>query len=408
MCGYVGRYQGDVAKMLDSLDLIDQLASEGAVYDPTALCDRFDDVSTFLGSTAPGTPGYLELLNDTICAVLDAAVLVRSVSAPMLGLAEELNAWRETINEMSETGGQLLDIFGQPGLDNEYYWVARTGAARAGGPEFLQRGTAQAAGITANLFMPANRNVFFAVYDPFTQSYAALTITTNGNGQITVFPPVQLERVSVLRRRVEERSGTMSARAAFADSDGDSLVDVAEFVIGTDPNNPDTDGDNILDGAEVHSGLDPLTNLPAATGIFATTLPPQGGYTQDACAVDDLIVTANKAGGVALYNAYAGLAPIAIGLIGTNDAQAVGCTSKRRVVVADGGGGVKIIDATVPATASVVHTVSHSGARAVAIAGDTAYVASSSGVKAIDTLTGSLIADLQLSGSGNIQDVGAC
>ena len=45
---------------------------------------------------------------------------------------------------------------------------------------------------------------------------------------------------------------------AGEDPDGDGLNNTAEYLNGTDPNDPDTDGDQMDDGWEVENGLDPL------------------------------------------------------------------------------------------------------------------------------------------------------
>ncbi len=45
---------------------------------------------------------------------------------------------------------------------------------------------------------------------------------------------------------------------AGEDPDGDGLNNTAEYLNGTDPNDPDTDGDLMYDGWEVENGLDPL------------------------------------------------------------------------------------------------------------------------------------------------------
>lgn len=58
------------------------------------------------------------------------------------------------------------------------------------------------------------------------------------------------------------------------DSDGDGLSDLAEFILGTNPNNPDSDGDGIQDGVEIQDGTDPLDGLPASIGIIAATDTP--------------------------------------------------------------------------------------------------------------------------------------
>ena len=47
------------------------------------------------------------------------------------------------------------------------------------------------------------------------------------------------------------------------DTDNDGLDSIAEFLNGTDPNNPDSDGDGMLDGWEVGHGFNPLNSADA-------------------------------------------------------------------------------------------------------------------------------------------------
>ena len=44
----------------------------------------------------------------------------------------------------------------------------------------------------------------------------------------------------------------------LADSDGDGLINLREYQLGTNPVNPDTDGDNVYDGIESYYGCNPL------------------------------------------------------------------------------------------------------------------------------------------------------
>lgn len=59
------------------------------------------------------------------------------------------------------------------------------------------------------------------------------------------------------------------------DTDGDGLTDAEEIRLGTDPLNPDTDGDGIPDGIEVKLGLNPL--VPDPTTIIQGHVVDQSG-----------------------------------------------------------------------------------------------------------------------------------
>ncbi len=81
---------------------------------------------------------------------------------------------------------------------------------------------------------------------------------------------------------------------ADVSSDGDTLTNLEEFLLGTDPTLADTDGDGINDDDEVASGTDPLDPNSPAPEIK----------------LDDMIVTADGAGGISRIEfIFSGLNP---------------------------------------------------------------------------------------------------
>ncbi len=181
------------------------------------------------------------------------------------------------------------------------------------------------------------------------------------------------------------------------DTDGDSLVDVVEFIYGTNPSDPDSDSDGVPDGAEVDQGLNPLDGKPAKTGIVATAGLP--GIALDVCAVDDLAIVACSDRGVSVLNVFQGMDPRIIAQVDTpGTALAVSCSAKR-IAVADGEQGVAIIDIADPPAARIVHQLPLPGStRAVAAAGGIAYAGTSNGeIVSVDIQGGGELGRLRLS-----------
>lgn len=88
------------------------------------------------------------------------------------------------------------------------------------------------------------------------------------------------------------------------DVDQDGLPDLAEFIVGTDPLNPDSDGDGILDGAELDQGSNPLDGRPVSVGVIGSV--PLPGETLDVAAFNDRAVVALGAAGVGVVEVTAG------------------------------------------------------------------------------------------------------
>ncbi|MCA9440244.1 MAG: Ig-like domain-containing protein, partial [Candidatus Omnitrophica bacterium] len=95
-----------------------------------------------------------------------------------------------------------------------------------------------------------------------------------------------------------------------ADTDGDGLPDIVEFVIGTRSGTPDTDGDGVWDGAELDQGTDPLDGLPTSTGIIATADTP--GNAIDIATGNDLVAVADSSTGISVFNVFNGMNPIVV------------------------------------------------------------------------------------------------
>jgi hypothetical protein len=174
------------------------------------------------------------------------------------------------------------------------------------------------------------------------------------------------------------------------DADEDGLPDVAEFIAGTDPRNPDTDGDGLADGAEVRQGLNPLDGLVARTGIIASV--DTSGIAVDVCTFNDVAIVADSAAGITVFNIFNGLAPIRIAQVDTpGNALAVSCTGNL-IAVADGGSGVAIVDFTEPPNARISAQVPLSrGAQDVATAGPLAYAAAGPEIVLIDMPSGTIL-----------------
>ena len=125
------------------------------------------------------------------------------------------------------------------------------------------------------------------------------------------------------------------------DSDGDGLVDSAEFIVGTDPFNPDTDGDGLLDAAEVQQGTNPLDNTPGVIGVMGAA--PVTGVALDVAAFNQTVAVAAGNQGVALFDVGLGFTPTLMGQVDTVGYARRVAVTQRFVVAADGTAGLAVI-----------------------------------------------------------------
>lgn len=235
--------------------------------------------------------------------------------------------------------------------------------------EVVRRGVTGSTGIPANELILAPNTLFrFWLYDPEHNMSGRMLLRTPDAGSQFSLPEIKLQL------------------AQTRDLDRDGLDRHAEFILGTDPDNPDSNGDGIPDGAAIRMGVDPVTG--SRTGIVGGTATATEAV--DVVARNDVAVVANRGGGITIFNVFNQLSPLIIGQVDTpGDAQRV-ALSGDTVAVADGPAGLAIVDIGEPASAAIVHQVRF-GVSAVAVAAsvETAYVALADGqLAAVDLASG--------------------
>jgi hypothetical protein len=251
----------------------------------------------------------------------------------------------------------------------------------------LLRGRAQAGGVLQDIIFAANTPYRLSYFFPQRGAVMRRVFVSGSSGVVTTIGSV----------------GASLEAEDYEDHDGDGLPDIAEVVLGTDPNNPDTDGDGIPDGAEVAQGLDPLSNLAVRTGILASA--PTPGPAVDVCALNDLVVLANGAAGITVFNVATALRPVRVAQLDTpGDAQRVALAGNF-VAVADGPAGLAIVDISDPSTARIRYQVNLGGsAQAVTTSGGLAYVGLDNGqIISVDLASGTVLERLTV--GGNLHDV---
>ena len=252
--------------------------------------------------------------------------------------------------------------------------------------QITQRGLAQKNGIAhQNLLLgPNTRYRHWLLHAPSLR-VAVADYVSAGLGEVTELPAFTYRTDS------------------GADSDGDGLTDLAEFIVGSDRLVPDTDNDGVSDAVEVTQGSDPLDGQPLPMGIIATVDTP--GTAQDVCVDGDRAVVADGSAGVALLNVFNGLDPVLIAQVDTAGyATAVACEDAI-AAVADSSNGLAVVDFRDPAAALLLHQVVLGGnATCVAIADGVGYVGlQTNGVAAVDLASGTMLGVIE--GIGDVDDV---
>ena len=191
------------------------------------------------------------------------------------------------------------------------------------------------------------------------------------------------------------------------DTDGDGLADLSEWIVGSDPQNPDSDADGVPDGVELIEGRSIIATDLERTGIVASLDTP--GSATDLVVDDDLAVICDGDNGLVCATVFNGLPPRIVARVDTQGSARQAAVSGRLVAVADGPGGLAVIDITDPPAARIVRSVPSltlgGEAQAVVTAADLAFVGLSTGsVVTVDLVTGGVVERLAVV-AGPVRDM---
>ncbi|MGF1580707.1 MAG: Ig-like domain-containing protein [Gemmataceae bacterium] len=186
------------------------------------------------------------------------------------------------------------------------------------------------------------------------------------------------------------------------DFDGDGIPDVGERAIGTSSRQVDSDNDGIPDGAELEQGLNPLDGFASTTGVVASV-----DISSNAEAVDVVGDFAYVAAGsnITITDVSQFDQPIIEGrlqLSGT--ARDVSVDDGRNIAAVATGLGVQLIDVSDPMQPTLIETVTASASK-VEVYNGFVYALAGRSMTVLDIVSGDIVSQLELPGSGNVTDM---
>ena len=160
-----------------------------------------------------------------------------------------------------------------------------------------------------------------------------------------------------------------------ADLDGDHLINLDEYLNGTDPHDADTDGDSLVDGWEVTYGFSPLTSTGQLDSVERYGIGTDD-EAMDVFVTNGVAYVADGEGGLVVMDVTDSANPVRIGLYDTDGFASGVAVSGDYACIADGTNGLVVFDVSAPTVPQKVATYPTPGtAVKVVIRGNYAYVA---------------------------------
>ena len=136
---------------------------------------------------------------------------------------------------------------------------------------------------------------------------------------------------------------------AANDPDSDHLTNIDEYENGTDPADADTDGDSLFDGWEVTYGFSPLSTTGQLDSVERIGIGTDD-EAMDVVVVDDMAYVADGNGGLVVINVSDPAHPYRAGVLDTDGFAGGVAVSNGYAYVADGTNGLVVIDVSSPAS----------------------------------------------------------
>ena len=250
-------------------------------------------------------------------------------------------------------------------------------------------------------FVPSDVDLEIRYFDPSSMRYgAAIAVSGMSGSGLSLSSKAGLPQ-SIADLGIITEAITNSPQ--YPDTDGDGLPDIAEEVIGSNPNKVDSIVTGISDYDAILNGIDATT--VSKTGVISSlTLQGQSqaitlsGSLTDSTKQYAFVATGSY--GLAIVDASSPFKPVVLSELALSGFASDVAVSMElnRAVVADGTSGAQIIDFSNPASPKVVASIP-GNATQVEVIDSYAYASDGTSLVAIDLATNSVSQTLSMGGS---------